>query len=201
MPALLKKGLTFTPHNPPLRTKKKFHRSILQHHKKREHPPDSLHPLHPTVHSVIRIVRFATLLPYSTTTNHNNNQSINQSIAMSGSDYEQRVQEYNLAPLSEVKHALEDPATVVLDVRTAEEIAATNQVSHPHWHRINGTPDACPDLATHPEQFVPEKTATVVVYCRSGRRAARAKQELLDQGYTGTILNAGGYDDLSSILP
>jgi phage shock protein E len=105
-----------------------------------------------------------------------------------------------IAPLNEVKKALGDPSTYVLDVRTPEEIAASGKVSHKNWSQVNGTPDSCPELAAHPERYVKEKDATVVVYCRSGRRAARAKEELVKQGYTGSILNAGGYDSLKNAL-
>jgi phage shock protein E len=106
----------------------------------------------------------------------------------------------DIAPLNEVKVALSDPSTYVLDVRTSEEIAASGKVNHKNWSRLDGTPDSCPELETHPERYVKDKDATVVVYCRSGRRAARAKQALIAQGYTGVILNAGGYDSLKSIL-
>ena len=51
----------------------------------------------------------------------------------------------------------------------------------------------------HTERFVPDnvdkKTVTIVVYCRPGRRAAKAKQTLVDKGYTH-VLNAGGYSDV-----
>lgn len=107
----------------------------------------------------------------------------------------------NVAPLDEVKKALQDPNTYVLDVRTSEEIADTGRVQHPRWHQVNGTPDRCDDLETHPEKFVQDKSANIVLYCRSGRRAERAKEALISKGYTGTILNAGGYDQLKTILP
>lgn len=107
----------------------------------------------------------------------------------------------DIAPLDEVKRALSDPSTYVLDVRTPEEIAASGAVHHANWHQVNGTPDSCPELEAHPENYVKDKTATVIVYCRSGRRAGRAKQVLVDKGYTGVILNAGGYDSLKGIQP
>jgi phage shock protein E len=107
----------------------------------------------------------------------------------------------NIAPLSEVKQALQDPSTYVLDVRTPQEISDSGKVQHNRWSQVNGTPDSCDDLDQHPEKFVPDKSATIVVYCRSGRRAERAKQALLQNGYTGTILNAGGYDQIKGIQP
>ncbi len=40
-----------------------------------------------------------------------------------------------------------------------------------------------------------DKTAPIVVYCASGRRASQAQQTLSAAGYVG-IVNGGGFDDL-----
>jgi phage shock protein E len=41
--------------------------------------------------------------------------------------------------------------------------------------------------------------APVIVFCRSGRRAGKAKETLEQLGYT-KVLNAGGLEDLMSKL-
>jgi phage shock protein E len=41
-------------------------------------------------------------------------------------------------------------------------------------------------------------SAPIIIYCKSGRRADKAKQILEEKGYE-TVLNAGGYDDLLSM--
>ena len=66
--------------------------------------------------------------------------------------------------------------------------------------QCSGTPTENEGLSNHPEGIVPDKTATIIVYCASGRRANKAKEILLEKGYTGTILNAGGYNDIQTIL-
>jgi rhodanese-related sulfurtransferase len=107
----------------------------------------------------------------------------------------------SIAPLGDVKKALDDPNTYVLDLRSAKEVAASGKVEHPHWSQVEGTAASCPELENHPERYVDDKAATVVIYCTTGRRAARAKQALINQGYTGDILNAGGYYHVKSIRP
>lgn len=115
-------------------------------------------------------------------------------------DYQARAQQYNFASAEEVKQAMAQPDTYVLDVRTPEEITAGAKVEHANWKQTNCTPEDCPALSMNPEEFVPNKDATVVVYCRSGRRASRAKEILQEKGYTGKIYNAGGVDDLLAVL-
>ena len=84
--------------------------------------------------------------------------------------------------------------TIVLDVRTVEEIAASGKVHHANWFQTSND-----DLTAHPETVVSDKTATIVVYCRSGRRSSIAQTILQDAGYTGPILNAGGYEDIKDL--
>jgi phage shock protein E len=44
-------------------------------------------------------------------------------------------------------------------------------------------------------RVVTNQTAPVIVFCRSGRRAGKAKEVLEQMGYT-KVLNAGGLNDL-----
>ena len=119
---------------------------------------------------------------------------------MSMPPWEDRAKEFGFATKEEIKAALALPVTMVLDVRTPEEIAASGGTVHPatpaNWVQTNCTADDCADLRASPSMFVPDKNATIVIYCRSGRRAAAAKNVLIGEGYTGPILNAGGYDDI-----
>lgn len=114
-------------------------------------------------------------------------------------DYESRAKAYGFASKDEIKAALSKPHTVIMDVRTAEEIAADGRVHSEHpWVQTNCTPDDCERLRAAPEEFVKDKSAdaVIVIHCKSGRRAAAAKQVLIEKGYLGTILNAGGYCDI-----
>ena len=112
-------------------------------------------------------------------------------------DYEDRVQIYKLAPLQDVAQALQDPTTIVIDTRTDAEVAR-GRLQHSNWHQCSGTPMDNEILSSIPESVIPSKDATIVLYCGTGRRAAKAKEILLSKGYTGKIMNAGGYDDLTT---
>ena len=122
---------------------------------------------------------------------------------MSMPPWEDRAKEFGFATKEEIKAALALPDTVVLDVRTPEEIAQSAGTVHPatsaNWVQTNCTADDCAHLRASPSMFVSDKNATVVIYCRSGRRAAAAKNVLIGEGYTGSILNAGGFDDIAHL--
>jgi len=114
--------------------------------------------------------------------------------------YEKRAKEFGFASPVEIKSAIENPDSYVLDVRRPEEIAESAKVEHANWRQTSCTPDSCPAFEglNDPLHILPDKNATIVVYCRSGRRAVRAIHCLKEKGYTGPIHNAGGYDDLKS---
>jgi len=119
--------------------------------------------------------------------------------------YDERAREYGFARKEEVKEALANPETVVLDVRTPEEIVEAGSKVYPstpaNWVQTNCNAEDCADLRATPTKFVADKTAPIVIYCRSGRRAAAAKKVLIEEGYTGSILNAGGFDDIADLAP
>ena len=109
--------------------------------------------------------------------------------------------EYGFASVEDVQKALE--THTFLDVRTESEIAATGGQPHfigqQQWAQTNCTPNECPKLEMAPESLIESKETPIVIYCRSGRRASKAKEILLQKGYKH-VLNAGGYDDLVAIL-
>lgn len=83
----------------------------------------------------------------------------------------------------------QNPAIVILDVRTQEEFDAGH------------IPDAVllpVDLieakSAEVAKVLPDKDAEILVYCRSGKRAHRASQALADMGYTN-IEHIGGIMD------
>lgn len=74
----------------------------------------------------------------------------------------------------------------LLDVRTKEEYAEGH---------IEGSiliPDY--ELADQAELTLTDKSATILIYCRSGRRSAQAAQTLNDLGYTA-VYDIGGIID------
>jgi len=71
----------------------------------------------------------------------------------------------------------------LLDVRTVEEF---------NGGRIKGAMLIPVDeLSSRAEKELPDKNATILVYCRSGARSARAAQILADLGFTA-IYDFGG---------
>lgn len=88
--------------------------------------------------------------------------------------------------------ALQNPDTVLIDVRTAPEHA---QGALPGALRIETA-----DLAQRIAQVAPDKDTPIALYCRSGRRSSAAQDLLLEMGYT-QVINAGAYEQLREHLP
>lgn len=90
------------------------------------------------------------------------------------------------APASMVQRILDhDARLLVIDVRTAEEFAASHIVGArniPH-DQIEAQASALPA----------RKDAEIVVYCRSGRRSALAQASLQKLGYTRVAHLEGDY--------
>jgi rhodanese-related sulfurtransferase len=82
-----------------------------------------------------------------------------------------------------------DMATVaaVIDVRTPEEVAAGHLDGSLHID-IQGS-----DFASQMNQL--DKSANYVIYCRSGNRAGAAIDWMTENGFTGTLTNAGSLAD------
>ncbi|MBA1262478.1 rhodanese-like domain-containing protein [Stutzerimonas sp. NM35] len=88
--------------------------------------------------------------------------------------------------------ALQNPDTLLIDVRTAPEYA---QGALPGSLRIE-----TPELAERIARVAPDKNASIVLYCRSGRRSSAAQDLLQELGYT-QVINAGGYEQLRELVP
>lgn len=80
---------------------------------------------------------------------------------------------------------------VLLDVRTPEEFASG------HLQGALNLPydQITADVVTQ----IPDKTATIQVYCRSGRRSAIAVETLKTLGYTD-LQDLGGFSDAQVVL-
>lgn len=75
---------------------------------------------------------------------------------------------------------------ILLDVRTKAEYAAK---------RIDGAfliPNTA--ISERATAELPDKTALILVYCRSGRRSAGAAKQLIRMGYTN-VYDFGGIND------
>lgn len=74
---------------------------------------------------------------------------------------------------------------VLLDVRTQQEFDA---------QRIDGAVLIPDNEIARAEAELPDKNATILVYCRSGRRSEAAARKLVDMGYTN-VFDFGGILD------
>jgi rhodanese-related sulfurtransferase len=86
-----------------------------------------------------------------------------------------------------------DMSTVaaVIDVRTPEEVAAGHLHGSLHID-IQGA-----DFASQMNEL--DKSANYVVYCRSGNRAGAAIDWMTENGFTGTLTNAGSLADAAVV--
>jgi phage shock protein E len=116
------------------------------------------------------------------------------------SDYAARAEMLGLDSPEDIKKALAMPNAVILDVRTQEEIDQDKHETDKAWAASGCTPVECHILEKDPESVLPDKDAPVVIHCRSGRRAVRAKEVLLEKGYK-TVVNAGGLEDIRVFDP
>lgn len=91
---------------------------------------------------------------------------------------------YSNVNVDEFQSLIADPNVQLLDVRTSEEYAEGH---------IAGAALVDVNDSTFVQQAmaVLDKQRPVAVYCRSGRRSARAASLLSEQGYTVTNLNGG----------
>ena len=94
----------------------------------------------------------------------------------------------NTAPQTEQSAVQPEKAKGVwIDVRSAEEFNAghlQDAVNIPH-----------DQILARIQAVSPDKNAPANLYCRSGRRAEAALNELKNAGYTN-VTNHGGYEDL-----
>ena len=121
-------------------------------------------------------------------------------------DYDDRAKQFNFATPDEIRSALQDNNTILLDVRSPGEIEAHGRITkYDTTNKVvqtTCTPTECVDLAASPQTILgsDEKNVPIVIYCGSGLRANLARSILLEHGYQGPILNAGSYADIKVTL-
>jgi phage shock protein E len=103
-----------------------------------------------------------------------------------------------VATRDEVREALSNPKTTVLDVRGVDEILKDGFFRTPNnqWVHAACTLEDCPLLSVAAHSLIRDKSAPILVYCAAGKRAAKAKELLESLGYQ-RVLNGGGLGDLS----
>eukprot|EP00977_Amphora_coffeiformis_P027864 scaffold34652_cov211-Amphora_coffeaeformis.AAC.14 len=115
------------------------------------------------------------------------------------SDFDIRQKEYGLTSFDQTREVLQNPDTIVIDIRRPDEIAAEGKVEHENFHQVTVTLDDASALEACAPTMLPNKDATVFFYCKSGRRATNATKTLKAMGYTN-VLNGGGFADVMAAL-
>lgn len=94
-----------------------------------------------------------------------------------GEDVESESPSYMSVPEGELLDYLADPSVFTLiDARTAEEFASA------HIEGAVNIPHDSPEETL--AGISDDKTAPIVVYCRTGSRAGRLRERLMDSGYS-----------------
>ncbi|CAJ1947353.1 unnamed protein product [Cylindrotheca closterium] len=103
----------------------------------------------------------------------------------------------SIAKPDDIKKSLANKSTILLDVRTMDEIEASGkiEVEGNQWLQTVCTPSST-DMDLNTDDI--DKETDIIIYCRSGRRASRAKEILEGRGFKN-VLNGGGYDDMKSM--
>jgi rhodanese-related sulfurtransferase len=94
--------------------------------------------------------------------------------------------EYIKISAEDAKRMMNESDVIIVDVRTTEEFEEA---------RIEGSiliPDY--DIAQLAAEMLPDKEATILIYCRSGRRSELASRILIEQGYRN-VYDFGGIVD------
>lgn len=91
---------------------------------------------------------------------------------------------YQTISAAEAKKMMdEEKEVIILDVRTLEEYNA--------GHIEGAVLLPVTDIEKEAANVLPDKDATILVYCRSGNRSQTASQKLVDLGYT-KVFDFGG---------
>lgn len=99
----------------------------------------------------------------------------------------------DVASKDDLKAALANPETVVVDVRGVDEIQASGYwKTSTRWVHAPGSKVENGLLSVAADALIPDKSTPVIVHCAAGLRAAKAKEILEEQGYE-KVYNAGGY--------
>lgn len=102
-------------------------------------------------------------------------------------DHEYVEKTYNTIEPEEAKEMMtDDENVIILDVREKDE--------YDEGHIEGALLLSNNDITFKAEEVLPDKSATILVYCRSGNRSAQASQKLAELDYTN-VYDFGGILD------
>lgn len=114
------------------------------------------------------------------------NQETGTGSVTSKTEGETSTMEYKKISAEEAKTMIDNGNVIILDVRTQEEYDA--------GHIANAVRLESADFEAKAATVLPDKDATILVYCRSGNRSKTASQMLIELGYTD-VYDFGGIND------
>lgn len=107
------------------------------------------------------------------------------STTAAGESTSQKAEYIKITP-AEAKALMDSETVIVLDVRT--------QAEYDGGHIKNAVLLDSGDVSVKAATVLPDKNATILVYCRSGNRSATASKLLIEMGYT-KVMDFGGIID------
>lgn len=113
-------------------------------------------------------------------------QFITQSTGTSDSTQTKEKAIYHTVTAEAAKYMMDEGGVTIVDVRTQSEYDA--------GHVENAILVPNETIGSIVPEELPDKEAVLLVYCRTGRRAADASQKLADMGYT-KVYDFGGIED------
>lgn len=114
-----------------------------------------------------------------------NHEAVTESIT-SVTGGESSMIEYKNISAKEAKEMIDAGNVIILDVRTQDEYNS--------GHIAEAIRLEAADFEAKAAEVLPDKDATVLVYCRSGKRSKTAAKMLLELGYTD-VYDFGGIND------
>ena len=85
----------------------------------------------------------------------------------------------------------------ILDVRTVKEFNNGNLENVLFYESLGSNPNLIDKVI----KDIPNKDSEILIYCRSGRRATKAAEILINNGYTNvSVVFRGGYTELNKSI-
>lgn len=108
---------------------------------------------------------------------------------MTEADYQQRAKILSLTSKKDIEKISQESGVTFLDVRREDEVA--EKALGRTFVNVPCATDDTSNLSQRAEELLPDKSAPIIIFCKSGRRAKAAKEALASMEYT-KVYNAGG---------
>ena len=105
---------------------------------------------------------------------------------ISGDTNTNKMAEYKKITAEEAKGIIDNEDVIIVDVRT--------QAEYDEGHIKNAVNAPVTEIADKAEKVLDDKSAKILVYCRSGNRSATAAKTLIEMGYNN-VYDFGGITD------